>query len=363
MSDMMLHDVRKVYDDYAAVDGVDLDVARGEFVTLLGPSGCGKTTCLRMIAGFVTPTSGRVLIGGRDVTRVPPHRRNTGMVFQSYALFPHQTVAGNVGFGLQVRRLGRAERDQRVRDILRLVRLEKFADRYPGQLSGGQRQRVALARAVVINPEILLLDEPLGALDLKLREELQVEIKRVQSELNITTLFVTHDQGEALSMSTRVAVMRDGKIVQIGAPGEIYERPNCRYVANFVGKINLIPVVVQAAESESRYRVAAVTQTGVDSSASFAVSGPQPRAFAVGDRCLLAVRPEHLRLGSDAGSNEVPITVTSVTYLGSAWQVDGLGRGGETITILARPGETVPDNGSTAAVHWRAENCFLLEQD
>jgi putative spermidine/putrescine transport system ATP-binding protein len=194
MSGITLHDVHKTYDGHVAVAGVDLNVAQGEFVTLLGPSGCGKTTCLRIVAGFVAPTSGRVSIDGRDVTNLPPHRRNTGMVFQSYALFPHRTVAGNVAFGLQMRRLSRAERERRTREALRLVQLEELADRYPAQLSGGQRQRVALARAVVINPEILLLDEPLAALDLKLREELQVEIKRIQSSLNMTTLFVTHDR-------------------------------------------------------------------------------------------------------------------------------------------------------------------------
>jgi ABC-type Fe3+/spermidine/putrescine transport system ATPase subunit len=316
-----------------------------------------------MIAGFVTPTSGRVSIGGRDVTHLPPHRRNTGMVFQSYALFPHQTVAGNVAFGLTVRRMSRAERDRRTREALRLVRLESYADRYPSQLSGGQRQRVALARAVVINPEILLLDEPLGALDLKLREELQTEIKRVQSELNMTTLFVTHDQGEALSMSTRIAVMRQGKIVQIGSPTEIYEHPNSRYVANFVGKTNLIPVVVQAKESDGRYRVALAASGGVEASMSFVVCGAPARAFAAGDHGLLTVRPEHLHFGGEAGPNQIAINVTNVTYLGNVWQIDGKGPTGEAMTALARPGQVVSAVGTAAKVCWRPENCLLLEPD
>ncbi len=248
--------MHKRYGGTVAVRGVDLTVAPGEFVTLLGPSGCGKTTCLRMVAGFVAPDSGRILMAGRDVTAAPPYRRNTGMVFQSYALFPHKTVAANVAFGMKVRRVGRAEMVERTREALRLVHLEQLADRYPSELSGGQKQRVALARAVVIRPQVLLLDEPLGALDLKLREELQVEIKRVQSTLDITTLFVTHDQGEALGMSDRVAVMRDGEIVQIDAPHALYERPNSRYVANFVGRTNLIEVVVAGRDARGDYTVA-----------------------------------------------------------------------------------------------------------
>jgi putative spermidine/putrescine transport system ATP-binding protein len=358
MSDVTLENVHKAYGSHVAVSGVDLDVAAGEFLTLLGPSGCGKTTCLRMIAGFVKPTSGKILIGGRDVTQLPPHRRNTGMVFQSYALFPHQTVAGNVAFGLKVRRLSRAERDRRTREALQLVRLESFADRYPTQLSGGERQRVALARAVVINPEILLLDEPLAALDLKLREELQVEIKRVQSTLNMTTVFVTHDQGEALSMSTRVAVMRQGSIMQVGTPGEIYERPNSRYVANFVGRINLMEAMVQAKESECLYRVLAARSS--EGSISFAVAGPQPVSFEVGDQCLLAVRPEHLHFGAN-GQNRLDVTINAMTYRGSFWHIEAQGYEFEAMTVLGRPGEAIPACGSRASIYWLPENCFLLK--
>ena len=202
MAEVRFENVEKRYGDQIVVHHLDLDVRPAEFVTLLGPSGCGKTTCLRMIAGFVAPTSGRIVMDGRDVTALPPFRRNTGMVFQNYALFPHRTVAENVAFGLEVRRISRAERDRSTAEALRLVRLEHLAERYPSQLSGGQRQRVALARAVVIKPDVLLLDEPLAALDLKLREELQIEIKRVQSTLNMTTVFVTYDQGEALGFLT-----------------------------------------------------------------------------------------------------------------------------------------------------------------
>ena len=220
MSQVRLDTVSKHYGAELAVDRVSLTIGEAEFVTLLGASGSGKTTCLRMVAGFVAPTSGRVFIGEADVTRLPPQKRDTAMVFQQYALFPHLTVAQNVAFGLKVRRLPRAEIEARVREVLDLVQLGAFAGRFPNQLSGGQKQRVALARAVVVRPKILLLDEPLGALDLKLREELQVEIKRVQSTLGVTTLFVTHDQGEALSMSDRIGVMHCGRIVQIDTPDE-----------------------------------------------------------------------------------------------------------------------------------------------
>ena len=265
------------YGDQPAVRGVDLIVRPGEFVTLLGPSGCGKTTCLRMVAGFVAPSRGRIIMGGRDITALPPYRRNTGMVFQSYALFPHKTVAENIAFGLRVRRLSRAEREARIAEALRLVHLEQFAARYPAQLSGGQRQRVALARAIVIRPDVLLLDEPLAALDLKLREELQVEIKRVQSALKITTLFVTHDQGEALSMSDRVAVMQDGRIIQIDTPEALYERPNSRYVANFVGG----PICSMSWCGRSLTAVSFASSPAARPKASFAAAaGPDVRCLA-----------------------------------------------------------------------------------
>jgi spermidine/putrescine ABC transporter ATP-binding subunit len=356
MSDVRFEAVEKAYGDFVAVRGLDLHVQPGEFLTLLGPSGCGKTTCLRLVAGFIAPSRGRILMGGRDVTTLPPHRRNTGMVFQSYALFPHRTVAENIAFGLEVRRVSRAERDARVADALRLVRLERLVDSYPAQISGGQRQRVALARAVVIKPDVLLLDEPLAALDLKLREELQVEIKRIQSEIKITTLFVTHDQGEALSMSDRVAVMRDGSIVQIGAPDELYERPNSRYVANFVGRTNIIPVVVRA-RTDRGYRVDSRTMPRME----FEVAGPQTASFETGEACLLGVRPEHLHLGPGR-ANAIEAKVRVLTYLGSVWRIEVEGPGGETFTALAHPGEALPAQGVVVPLSWRAESCFLLKE-
>ncbi len=235
-----LEGVEKRYGDVVAVAGVDLDVADGEFFSMLGPSGSGKTTTLRMIAGFELPTAGRVLLHGADVTTVPPFDRDVNTVFQDYALFPHMTVGDNVGYGLVVRKVPRTERAQRVADALRMVRLEGYDARKPAQLSGGQRQRVALARALVNRPRVLLLDEPLGALDLKLREEMQIELKAIQQQVGITFIYVTHDQEEALTMSDRLAVFRDGRIEQLGTPAEIYERPATRFVAGFVGTSNLL---------------------------------------------------------------------------------------------------------------------------
>src|SRR5438309_5342579 len=235
-----LERIRKVFGETEAVAGIDLEIADGEFFSMLGPSGSGKTTTLRMIAGFEQPTSGRILLHGRDVTGVPPFDRDVNTVFQDYALFPHMNVADNVGYGLMVRRVERAERERRVTDALRMVRLTGFGGRKPSQLSGGQRQRVALARALVNRPRVLLLDEPLGALDLKLREEMQIELKAIQKQVGITFIYVTHDQQEALTMSDRIAVFNTGRIEQIGTPADVYERPATRFVAGFVGTSNLL---------------------------------------------------------------------------------------------------------------------------
>ena len=235
-----LESVEKRYGDVVAVDGVDLEVRDGEFFSMLGPSGSGKTTTLRMIAGFELPTSGRILLHGQDVTNVPPFDRDVNTVFQDYALFPHMSVGDNVGYGLVVRKVPKKERLDRVGETLRMVRLDGFEKRKPSQLSGGQRQRVALARALVNRPRVLLLDEPLGALDLKLREEMQIELKAIQQEVGITFIYVTHDQEEALTMSDRMAVFNAGRIEQIGAPAEVYERPATRFVAGFVGTSNLL---------------------------------------------------------------------------------------------------------------------------
>jgi putative spermidine/putrescine transport system ATP-binding protein len=235
-----LRGLRKVFGPVVAVDGIDLDIADGEFFAVLGPSGSGKTTVLRMIAGFEVPTAGAIELGGVDATRVPPFRRDVNTVFQDYALFPHMTVADNVGYALKVRRVPRAERARRVAEALELVRLPDLGSRKPSELSGGQRQRIALARALINRPRVLLLDEPLGALDLKLREQMQVELKAIQRDVGITFVFVTHDQDEALTLCDRLAVMHDGRIEQVGAAAEVYEHPATRFVAEFVGTSNLI---------------------------------------------------------------------------------------------------------------------------
>jgi putative spermidine/putrescine transport system ATP-binding protein len=239
-ADVRLEGVRKSYGDVVAVDGIELDITAGEFFTMLGPSGSGKTTMLRLIAGFESPDEGRVLLKGRDVTAQPPYARDVNTVFQDYALFPHMTVGENVGYGLKVKHVKRSERVKRTAEVLELVRLGGLLARKPTQLSGGQRQRVALARAIVNHPQVLLLDEPLGALDLKLRQDMQIELKRIQQEVGITFVYVTHDQEEALTMSDRLAVVNAGRIEQVGSPAEVYEHPQTEFVAGFVGVSNLL---------------------------------------------------------------------------------------------------------------------------
>ena len=351
-----LEGISKNYADFAALRDINLEVGEGEFVTLLGASGSGKTTCLRTIAGFVQPSAGRVFIGGSDVTSVPPYLRNTGMVFQHFALFPHMSVRRNVAYGLAIRRLQKAEVEQRTLEALRLVHLADLAERYPQQLSGGQRQRVALARAVVIRPRVLLLDEPLGALDLKLREELQVEIKRVQQTLGITTLSVTHDQGEALSMSDRVIVMSGGRILQADTPQDLYQRPNSVYVANFVGRTNLLNGTVVERDSDGkRYRLA------LDHGAVLVeVLGAQNGEFATGEKCLIAFRPEDALVGADL-ANRVAVIVDKATYRGSSWVLTCIGPGGESLYVSLPPSAAIPSQSSKTTVGWRPEACRLLK--
>jgi putative spermidine/putrescine transport system ATP-binding protein len=239
-----LEGLTKLYGEVTAVDGIDLQIRKGEFFSLLGPSGSGKTTTLRMIAGFELPTAGRVLLDGRDVSQLPPYERDVNTVFQDYALFPHMTVGDNVAYGLMIRKVGKGERRERAQEALRMVRLEGYQDRKPGQLSGGQRQRVALARALVNRPSVLLLDEPLGALDLKLRQQMQIELKSIQQDVGITFIYVTHDQDEALAMSDRMAIFDRGRIEQVGPPAEVYEAPATAFVAGFVGTSNILEGVV-----------------------------------------------------------------------------------------------------------------------
>jgi putative spermidine/putrescine transport system ATP-binding protein len=305
MSFLQLTQINKIFSDIPAVEDFNLDVNQGEFVSFLGPSGCGKTTTLRMVAGFELPTSGKITIADKDLTLVSPNKRNVGMVFQSYALFPNMTVAENIGYGLKVTGKPKAEIKQRVNEMLALIHLESFEMRYPGQLSGGQQQRVALARALAIHPQVLLLDEPLSALDAKIRVELRQEIRRIQQQLGITTIYVTHDQEEALSLSDRVVVMSQGRIEQVGTPAEIYSYPETEFVAKFVGQINLLAVDIVNPPN------------GLVKVGQQAVRTSRAVNFPEGNPLRLAIRPEELNPGHVEGANNLTGKVDAITYLGS----------------------------------------------
>ena len=323
--------VTKRYGAATAVDDLSLDVQPGEFLSLLGPSGCGKTTTLRMIAGFEFPDAGDILISGRSVLNLPPYRREVNTVFQAYALFPHLTVAENVAYGLQQRRVPKAEQRERVSEALDMVQLRAFADRKPTQLSGGQQQRIALSRALINRPSVLLLDEPLAALDRQLREEMQLELKLLQARLGTTFVFVTHDQAEALSMSDRIAVMRAGRIEQLDAPAAIYAEPASAYVASFIGQQNFVHGTVRA------------DGNAVDTAIG-AISGRWGgERVAAGQPAVAAIRPEHIRLEQGEGAG-VPGRVLGVSHLGETLQVAV--RIGEDATFLSRmPAPTAPSVG------------------
>ena len=308
-----LHNVTKRYGDLVANDDITLQIRRGELMTLLGPSGCGKTTALRCITGHNIPDQGEVWIDGQNVTDVPTHKRELGMVFQNFALFPHMTVFDNVGFPLMIRRMDRPERQERVLEALRLIRMERYADHYPRQLSGGQQQRVGLARALVYRPKVLLLDEPLSNLDAKLREEMRFEIRDLIDRLSITAVYVTHDQAEALALSDRVAVMNAGRIEQIGTPDQIYECPESRFVADFIGLSDFIAGTVS--DLRPAQGTAIIAAHGLD------ILAPATPEMAVGQRVLLFTRPNNVDLfpASDARADDVnvfPGVVDKMTYLG-----------------------------------------------
>ncbi|HEY3918775.1 MAG TPA: ABC transporter ATP-binding protein [Stellaceae bacterium] len=343
-----------------AVDGVSLDLAPGEFFALLGPSGCGKTTLLRMLAGFEQPDSGHIRIGGEDMATVPPYARPTNMMFQSYALFPHMSVADNVAFGLRQDKRPRAEIEERVRAMLDLVKLGALARRKPGQLSGGEKQRVALARALIKEPKLLLLDEPLTALDRKLREETRFELVRIQQRVGITFLLVTHDQEEAMSMASRIAVMDKGRIAQMGAPAEVYERPANRFVAGFLGAVNLLEARVTDFESGM------ATLESAEAGAALTVA--DGRAWVRGTLVTVAVRPEKLMLGSAANpawANALAGTVRHIAYRGEASDIEiELGTGKTMRATLAnadRQPRAALAPGQKVFLGWRRDAAVVLD--
>jgi spermidine/putrescine transport system ATP-binding protein len=352
--EVVLVDLVKRFAEVTAVAGINLDMPSGEFFSLLGPSGCGKTTTLRMIAGFERPDEGQILLDGVDMAQTPPHKRNVNTVFQNYALFPHLTVAENVGFGLRYKDVSKQEARKRVADALGLVRLEGMERRRPSQLSGGQQQRVALARALILNPAVLLLDEPLGALDAKLRKALQIELKALQEEIGITFIYVTHDQEEALTMSDRLAVMSNGRVEQVGSPSEVYEEPSTTYVADFLGVSNLMSAhaVGTGSLSSARLRLG-----------EFELAASQGDLDAVGD-VKVVIRPERVRLeeSGTTGANRVPGMVERVVYVGSIMQVFVHLAPGQTLQAwVQNQGEGIPYvQGHPVAVHLPADALRVL---
>ena len=344
-----LEDLSKRFGDVEAVRRLDLEVHEGEFFSLLGPSGCGKTTTLRLIAGFEQPTSGRIMLGGRDVTDTPPHKRPVNTVFQNYALFPHLNVRENVGFGLRFKAVDRRDRDGLVERALSLVRMERFAGRKPAQLSGGEQQRVALARALVLNPSVLLLDEPLGALDAKLRRALQIELKAIQEQVGITFVYVTHDQEEALTMSDRIAVMSDGLVQQIGTPREVYEEPETTFVADFLGVSNLM-----AGEADGRGRVR------VGDTELIAGRGDLE---AIGE-VQVTIRPERVQLEppGPVGNNRLRGSVSRVVYLGATTNVLLELAQGERLQASLRSGAEAYREGSPIGVYFPPESLRILRR-
>jgi putative spermidine/putrescine transport system ATP-binding protein len=348
MSDLQLQALRKEYGATVAVDDLDLAVPDGEMVAFLGPSGCGKTTTLRMVAGFVSPTRGTIRVGGEDITDLPPNRRDMGMVFQSYALFPHMTVRGNVLFGLKARRVPKAEQAPRIAGALTLVGLAGFEERYPKQLSGGQQQRVALARVLALRPKLLLFDEPLSNLDAKLRVQMRHEIRRLQKEVGITSLFVTHDQEEAMTIADRIVVMNNGRIEQAGTPAAVYDEPASRFVADFIGAANLIPGRL----GEGRF------------TSLRGLVLPAPPGVAPGDgrELVLSIRPEKVDVSGAPGPGLITATVARATKLGGTIEYLMTTSSGDSISVSKqdRSGHDRLAPGTEVGLSWRAEDARML---
>nr|WP_315527069.1 ABC transporter ATP-binding protein [uncultured Achromobacter sp.] len=348
MAKVSIENIRKQFGSAVAVSDFSLDIAEGELVTFLGPSGCGKTTTLRMIAGFITPTAGRIRIGETDVTRLPVHKRDTGMVFQRYALFPHMTVAENVAFGLEMHKVPKADRDAKIRRVLDMVRMTELRERYPRQLSGGQQQRVAIARALAIEPKVFLLDEPLSNLDAKLRLEVREEIRSLQQRLGLTTVFVTHDQEEALAIADRMAIMHDGIVQQVGAPATLYERPANLFVADFLGKMN---VFTGRGQADNQFHI--------DTGQRIATPGGAGATH-------VGVRPERVRLAAQPeGVNALAGVVESSLYLGSVLEVRVQLEGGSRMIsqiVNGGAGRAQPAPGARVYACFEPEDCVAFTQ-
>lgn len=348
MAGVTLSRIHKRYGDFTAVSSLDLDIREGELLALLGPSGCGKTTTLRMIAGFVAPTEGSVRFGERDVTALPVHRRNVGMVFQGYALFPHLTVAGNIEFGLRVRGWDAERKRRKIEQMLRWVQLENLVERHPKALSGGQQQRVALARAMAVEPDVLLLDEPFSALDAKLRTQMRTEIRELQQQARITSVFVTHDQEEAMAIADRIGVMSQGRLEQLGSAEDLYKRPASRFVATFIGQCNLLDGQVRA---PGRFETTDGRAFGF---AGARAAGPAALCF----------RPEQARLAATApeGMNALPVTVRSVTYLGPATDVEVHSVGGQRLLVtMPSAGAAPPAPGQALQLCWSPADVVVVD--
>ncbi|MEQ9487905.1 MAG: ABC transporter ATP-binding protein [Alphaproteobacteria bacterium] len=358
MSSVTLKNIVKRFGTFVAVQKTNLEIEEGAFVTLLGPSGCGKTTNLRMIAGLLDPTEGEIMIGGRRVNDVPIHKRNLGIVFQNYALFPHKSVADNVAFGLKYRDVPKSEIASRVKKALELVQLPHVGDRYPKALSGGQQQRIALARSIVIEPDVLLLDEPLSALDANLREDMRVELKRIQDQIGVTTVFVTHDQSEALAMSDKIVVMSDGRIEQVGTPEEVYNTPATEFVANFLGASNILQAKCSSVGADG-------THMDVDLVGAVTIPASKAKKLTGGDRAKLVLRAEKLLVAGENASLDgmitAPATIETVDYQG------------QTVRYFVRVGDTqlqainmIDDRpfsqGQTVQVAFQPKDCAALAE-
>ncbi|KPU42348.1 spermidine/putrescine import ATP-binding protein PotA [Oxobacter pfennigii] len=366
MSDCMIQliNLKKVFkeqktvNEQAAVNDVSIKIKKGEFITLLGPSGCGKTTTLRMIAGFEEPSSGSILIDGQDVSYKQPHERDVNTVFQSYALFPHMNVYSNVAFGLKIKKVPNEEIKKKVSEVLKLVQLEGYDLRYPNQLSGGQKQRVAIARAVVNSPKVLLLDEPLGALDLKLRKQMQFELKHLQQKLGITFIYVTHDQEEALTMSDRIAVMNNGKIEQVGTPDEIYEKPHTKFVADFIGESNMFEAKVKNYQGDL---INLVIEDGQDISIK---ADAEKKDLCSGENILITIRPERMKFSKtpEKGKNSVCCTIKERVYIGSIQKTIAQLKNGKEITVSEPAGYVFDyNNNKDAFVSWEYEHGVVIK--